>query len=68
MPLFGMLASNNTSLVYQVVGPVRILRVPGQNGISQACYIVEIYRSSPELLMGRDAVCDTVRRNASQQQ
>ena len=24
-------------------------RVPNQNGISQACYIVEIYHSSPEL-------------------
>ena len=28
-----------------------MLRVPDQNGISQACYIVEIYRSGPEPLM-----------------
>ena len=26
----------------------QILRVPGQNGISQGCYIVEVYRSAPE--------------------
>ena len=30
---------------------VCISRVPHQNGISQACYIVEIYHSGPEPLI-----------------
>ena len=37
-----------------------ISRIPDQNGISQVCYIVDIYHSGPEpLICGREGVlCD----------
>ena len=42
------LDSQAVGFVCQLVCSLCTSRVPGQNGISQACYIVEIYHSGPE--------------------
>ena len=43
-----LLLKKKKGFMYTCLSVTKILRVPDQNGISQACFIVEIYHSGPE--------------------